>query len=102
MIGVDDLVERRRGAEIRDKGIWRNAVRASRGFFVKVARLRWPSLQVVVRPGFARCTWGLPFLTILNRSEQTDAGRKRRTRHCRRRPFGPCGWSPVGVLGGGW
>ena len=78
VIAVDDSVERRRGAKIRDKGIWRDAVRSSRGFFVKVAGLRWLSLQVVVRPGFASRTWGLPFLTILSRSEQADARRKRR------------------------
>jgi hypothetical protein len=62
VIAIDDSVERRRGGRIRDKGIWRDAVRSSRGFFVKVAGLRWLSLQVVVRPGFARRTWGLPFL----------------------------------------
>src|SRR4051795_6405383 len=78
VIAVDDSVERRRGAKIRDKGIWRDAVRSSRGFFVKVAGLRWLSLQVVVRPGFAKRTWGLPFLTILSRSEQVGAKRKRR------------------------
>ena len=78
VIAVDDSVERRRGAKIRDKGIWRDAVRSSRGFFVKVAGLRWLSLQVVARPGFASRTWGLPFLTILSRSEQADARRKRR------------------------
>ena len=53
-------------------------MRSSRGFFVKVAGLRWLSLQVVVRPGFAKRTWGLPFLTILSCSEQADAKRKRR------------------------
>ena len=50
-IAVDDSVERRRGARIRDKGIWRDAVRSSRGFSVEVAGLRWLSLQVVARPG---------------------------------------------------
>ena len=78
VVAIDDSVERRRGGRIRDKGIWRDAVRSSRGFFVKVAGLRWLSLQVVVRPGFARRTWGLPFLTLLSRSEQADARRKRR------------------------
>src|SRR3954452_17174199 len=57
-IVVDDSVERRRGAKIRDKGTWRDAVRSSRNFFAKTAGLRWLSLQVVVRPGFARRTWG--------------------------------------------
>jgi DDE superfamily endonuclease len=78
VIAVDDAVERRRGARIRDKGIWRDAVRSSRSFFAKAEGLRWLSLQVVVRPGFAKRTWGLPFLTILSRSEQVDAKRQRR------------------------
>src|SRR4051794_21692372 len=80
VVAIDDSVERRRGGRIRDKGIWRDAVRSSRGFFVKVAGLRWLSLQLVVRPGFARRTWGLPFLTLLSRSEQADGRRKRRHR----------------------
>src|SRR3954468_9183238 len=78
VIAACNAVEGRRCAKIRDKGILLDAVRSSRGFFVKVAGLRWLSLQVVVRPGFARRTWGLPFLTILSRSEQVNAKRKRR------------------------
>src|SRR3954453_17635627 len=78
VIAVDDSVERRRGAKIRDKGIGCDAVPSSRSVFAKTAGLRWLSLQVMVRPGFARRTWGLPFLTILSRSEQVDARRKRR------------------------
>jgi DDE superfamily endonuclease len=75
---VDDTVERRRGANIRDKGLYRDAVRSSRSFLVKVEGLRWLSFQLAVRPGFAGRTWGLPFLTVLCRSERADAGRKRR------------------------
>jgi hypothetical protein len=75
---VDDTVERRRGAHIRDKGIYRDAVRSSRSFFVKVEGLRWLSFQLAVRPGFTRRTWGLPFLTVLCRSERADAKRRRR------------------------
>src|SRR3954466_6723883 len=37
VVGVDDSIERRRGEAIRDKGIYRDPVRSSRGFFVKVA-----------------------------------------------------------------
>lgn len=37
VVAIDDSVERRRGGRIRDKWIWRDAVRSSRGFFVKVA-----------------------------------------------------------------
>jgi hypothetical protein len=75
---VDDTVERRRGARIRDKGIYRDAVRSSRSFFVKVEGLRWLSFQLAVRPGFTGRTWGLPFLSVLCRSERADAKRKRR------------------------
>src|SRR5918998_6500765 len=77
---VDDTVERRRGARIRDKGIYRDAVRSSRSFFVKVEGLRWLSFQLAVRPGFARRSWGLPFLSVLCRSERADADRGRRHR----------------------
>ena len=77
---VDDTVERRRGARIRDKGIYRDAVRSSRGFFVKVEGLRWLSFQLAVRPGFAGRSWGLPFLTVLCRSARADADRGRRHR----------------------
>ena len=57
VVVVDDTVERRRGARIRDKGIYRDAVRSGRGFFVKVEGLRWLSFQLAVRPGFAGRTW---------------------------------------------
>ena len=78
VIGVDDTIERRRGSKIRDKGVYRDPVRSSRGFFVKVEGLRWLSLQLLARPGFASRTWGLPFLTVLCRSERADAKRQRR------------------------
>jgi hypothetical protein len=78
VVGVDDNIERRRGGKIRDKGIYRDPVRSSRGFFVKVEGLRWLSFQVLAKPGFARRTWGLPFLTLLCPSERADAKRQRR------------------------
>ncbi len=78
VFGVDDSIERRRGGKICDKGIYRDPVRSSRGFFVKVEGLRWLSLQLLAKPGFARRTWGLPFLTVLCRSERADAKRRRR------------------------
>jgi hypothetical protein len=78
VVVVDDTIERRRGEQIRAKGIYRDPVRSSRGFFVKVEGLRWLSFQLAVRPGFASRTWGLPFLTVLCRSERADAKRQRR------------------------
>jgi hypothetical protein len=75
---VDDTIERRRGQRIRAKGIYRDPVRSSRGFFVKVEGLRWLSFQLAARPGFTSRAWALPFLTVLCRSERADAKRKRR------------------------
>src|SRR3954451_10685979 len=80
VVGVDDSIERRRGGKIRDKGIYRDPVRSSRGFFVKVEGLRWLSFQLLAKPGFARRTWGLPFLTVLCPSERANAKRQRRHR----------------------
>ena len=80
VVGVDDFIERRRGGKIRDKGIYRDPVRSSRGFFVKVEGLRWLSFQVLAKPGFARRVWGLPFLTVLCPSERANAKRRRRHR----------------------
>lgn len=77
---VDDTIERRRGTKIRDKGIYRDAVRSSRSFFVKVEGLRRLSFRLAARPGFARRGWGLPFPTVLCRSERADAERGRRHR----------------------
>jgi len=96
VVGVDDSIERRRGAKIRDTGIWRDAVHSSRSVLAKTAGLRWLSLQVMVRPGFARRTWGLP---LLSRSMPGESGG---TRHCRRRPPGPCGFSLAGVQADAW
>src|ERR1700750_1655898 len=78
VVGVDDSIERRRGGKIRDRGISRDPGRSSRGFFVKVEGLRWLSFQVLAKPGFAKRTWGLPFLTVLCPSERANAKRKRR------------------------
>jgi len=78
VVGVDDSVERRRGDKIRDKGIYRDPVRSSRGFFVKVEGLRWLSFHLLAKTGFARRTWGLPFLTLLCPSERASAKRQRR------------------------
>jgi DDE superfamily endonuclease len=78
VVGVDDNIERRRGCKIHDKGIYRDPVRSSRGFFVKVEGLRWLSFQVLAKPGFARRTRGLPFLTVLCPAERANAKRQRR------------------------
>ena len=47
VVGLDDTIERRRGAEIKAKGIYRDAVRSSHGHFVKASGLRWLRLMLL-------------------------------------------------------
>lgn len=46
---LDDTIERRRGAKIAAKGIYRDPVRSSHGHFVKASILRWLCLMLVAR-----------------------------------------------------
>ena len=41
VFGIDETLERRRGAEIAAKGIYRDPVRSSHTHFVKASGLRW-------------------------------------------------------------
>ena len=65
VIGIDDTIERRWGAKIKARGIYRDPVRSSKGHFVKTSGLRWLSLMVIVPIPWAASRWALPFLTIL-------------------------------------
>src|SRR4029450_3054316 len=70
LIGLDDTLERRRGAKIKAKGIYRDPVRSSHSHFVKASGLRWLSLMLLAPVPFARRVWALPFLTVLAPSER--------------------------------
>jgi len=65
IIGIDDTIERRWGARIKARGIYRDPVRSSKGHFVKTSGLRWLSLMVIVPIPWAARRWALPFLTVL-------------------------------------
>lgn len=65
IIAIDDTIERRWGAKIEARGIYRDPVRSSHGQFVKTSGLRWLSLALVVPVPFAGRHWALPFLTVL-------------------------------------
>ncbi len=69
IVGMDETIERRRGAKIAAKGIYRDPVRSSKEFFVKVSGLRWISMQLLAPIPWARRIWGLPFFTVLAPSE---------------------------------
>lgn len=70
VIGLDDHIERRRGAQIAAKGIYRDPVASSRSFFVKTSGLRWLSMMLLAPIPWAKRTWALPFLTVLAPSER--------------------------------
>ena len=78
VIGVDDSIERRWGARIAARGIYRDPVRSSRGHFVKASGLRWLSVMLLAPVPWARCVWGLPFLTVLAPSERYAAKQGKR------------------------
>ncbi|MGO9743891.1 MAG: transposase [Roseiarcus sp.] len=65
VIAIDDTIERRWGAKIEARGIYRDPVRSSRGMLVKTSGLRWLSLAVMLPVPFAGKRWALPFLTVL-------------------------------------
>jgi len=78
IMGLDDTIERRRGAKINAKGIYRDPVRSTHGHFVKASGLRWLSLMLLAPIPWAGRTWALPFLTVLAPSERYYQGRARR------------------------
>jgi hypothetical protein len=78
LVGLDETIERRRGAKIAAKGIYRDPVRSSKSHFVKASGLRWISMQVLAEIPWAGRIWGLPFLTVLAPSERYNLERGRR------------------------
>lgn len=78
IMGLDDTIERRRGAKIKAKGIYRDPVRSSHSHFVKASGLRWLSLMLLTPIPWARRVWALPFFTVLAPSERYYAGKVRK------------------------
>ena len=70
ILGLDDTIERRRGARIKAKGIYRDPVRSTHSHFVKASGLRWLSLMLLAPIPWAQRVWALPFLTVLAPSER--------------------------------
>ena len=75
VLGLDDHIERRRGEQIAAKGIYRDAVRSSKSFFVKTSGLRWVSMMVLTKIPWIGRVWALPFLTVLAPSQRYHAER---------------------------
>ena len=70
VVGLDDTIERRRGDHIAAKGIYRDPVRSSHAYCVKVSGLRWLACMVLAPLSWADRVWALPFLTALCPSER--------------------------------
>ena len=77
IIGLDDTLQRRWGAKIKARGIYRDPVRSSHGHFVKASGLRWLSVMLLPEVAWAGRVWGLPFLTALAPSERYASKRDR-------------------------
>ncbi len=78
VVGIDETVERRRGAKLAAKGIDRDAVRSSHSHVVKASGLRWVCLMLLVPVPWAGRVWALPFLTALAPAERYNRDRGRR------------------------
>src|ERR671923_885109 len=102
IVGVDDHIERRRGAKIAAKGIYRDAVRSSKSFFVKTSGLRWVSAMLLAPIPWAQRVWALPFLTVLAPSERYHQERgqrhKKLTDHARQMIAQLRRWLPERML----
>ncbi len=78
VVGVDETLERRTGAKIAAKGVYRDAVRSSHSHFVKATGLRWVSLMLLAPIPWASRVWALPFLTALAPSKRANAAAGKR------------------------
>ena len=78
VFGIDETLERRRGAKISARGIYRDAVRSSRQQLVKSSGLRWISLMWLRPVPWAGRYWALPVLTVLAPSSRYHQQQGRR------------------------
>jgi hypothetical protein len=65
ILALDDTLERRRGAKIKAKGIYRDAVASTEKNVVKATGLRWLCMMLVVPIPWAGRRWALPFCSVL-------------------------------------
>ena len=78
IIGVDETLERRKGDQLKQKGVFRDAVRSSQKYLVHSFGLRWISMMLIVSVPWSSRTWALPFLTINAPSEATNKANSKR------------------------
>jgi DDE superfamily endonuclease len=78
VFGIDETIERRTGAKIKAKGIYRDPVRSSEKHLVKCSGLRWMCLMLLAPVPWAARVWALPFMSVLAPSERycTEQGKR--------------------------
>jgi hypothetical protein len=75
---IDETLERRRGAKIKAKGYYRDAVRSSKSQVVKTSGLKWLVMALSIRLPFLPRALALPFFSVLEYSKKCDEQLKRR------------------------
>src|SRR4029078_8313900 len=75
VVGIDDTIERRRGAKIKARGNYRDPLRSSHGHFVKASGLRWLCVMLLAPVPWAGYVWALPFLSVFAPSQRYSTER---------------------------
>jgi hypothetical protein len=78
VVAADETLERRWGPKIKEKGIFRDAVRSSKKHTVYSSGLRWVSMMLLVSVPWSQRVWALPFLTVLAPGEKTNVSNGKR------------------------
>jgi len=78
IIGADETLERRAGEKIKNKSVFRDAMRSSKKYTVHSFGLRWVSMMLIVSVPWSSRAWGLPFLTVAAPSEKTNEANGKR------------------------
>lgn len=78
ILGADETLERRKGDQIKQKGVFRDAVRSSKKYIVHSYGLRWVSMMLIVPVPWSNRPWALPFLTLNAPSEATNKANDQR------------------------
>ncbi|BCU05891.1 transposase [Allochromatium tepidum] len=77
---VDETLERRKGAQIWAKGMYRDAVRSSHSRVVTCLGVQWICMALLVPVPWSDRPWALPFLTRLAPSQRANEAAERRHR----------------------
>lgn len=77
-VAADETLERRQGAKIKTKSVFRDATRSSKKHTVTSYGLRWVSMALLVPVPWSSRVWALPFLTVLAPSAKTNQANGKR------------------------